>query len=296
MVDSFFSSPFCLKMYQYFKEKFIIGHSSEWKGYLIDNLLLEVEIFWGDSSQNMKTDCVEHVLTHGLYSLRSALQLRVSQNLSNNDNYSEKGNIMWSQEELRPKYVKIQIHQVDWTHIWDQLKWTVIRKLTIWVYYHHAMVKMDILFPLTKTYFVSSFTRYFLGCLLKNFKLPIFQLIQHNIINWLCPLIIHVRVALERNVVWESDWHFSNLSRSIHQSPLFALWITCTHNVKTSVNNCPFQVYSHLNDNTTGWTVTLWFQSIANHTIIIIIIKYSVHHNNDHKKICLLLQRTEHST
>ena len=177
MVDSFFSSPFCLKMYQYFKEKFIIGHSSEWKGYLIDNLPLEVEIFWGDSSQNMKTDCVEHVLTHGLYSLRSALQLRVSQNLSNNNNYSEKGNIMWSQEELRPKYVKIQIHQVDWTHFWDQLKWTVIRKLTIWVYYHHAMVKMDILFPLTKTYFVSSFTRYFLGCLLKNFKLPIFQLI-----------------------------------------------------------------------------------------------------------------------
>lgn len=42
---------------------------------------------------------------------------------------------------------------------------------------HHAMVKTDILFPLTKTYFVSSFTRYFLSCLLKNFKLPIFQLI-----------------------------------------------------------------------------------------------------------------------
>ena len=119
---------FLLENVLVFKEKFIFDPSSEWKGYLIDNLLLDVEILWGDSSQNMKTDCVEHVLAHGIYSLRSALQLRVSQNLSNNNNYSEKGNITQSQEELRPKHVKIKIHQEDWTYFWDQLKWAVIRK------------------------------------------------------------------------------------------------------------------------------------------------------------------------
>lgn len=78
-----------------------------------------------------------------------------------------------------------------------------------------------------------------------------------------------MRVALERNVVKESDLHYSNVSRSHHQPAPFILRITCTQIVKTLVKHCPFQVYSHLNDDNTKSNVSPGFQSLADHIIII---------------------------